>query len=106
MESNHDRRNRVKLWIKSIKVGDIVCDCQYLHSKVIALEHRYGGPWEKGYSWRDKAVILENGSHCSLFYCANDPNHKWLHPTKSQMRKSMGDFWTEYHEKIYKDWPD
>ena len=108
MESNHDRRNRRKKWIKSVKVGDIVCDCQYMHSKVIALEHRYGGPlsWVKGMEWQDKAVLLENGMNCTLVNCASDPNHPWKHPSKTQMRNGMGDFWTDYHEKIYADWPD
>jgi len=107
MESAHDSRNRFKNWVKSVKIGDIVCDCRYFHQRVIALRNTYSEePWSKGMRWQEKEVVLEDGSSCSLYHCANAGDHKWPHPTKSQIKQNLGDFWTDAHERMYKDWPE
>lgn len=51
-----------------VKVGDIVCDCRYLHLKIDKI-------LEDG-----DTAILEDGSSCSIRHCLDYANHDWSHP--------------------------
>lgn len=57
------------------KIGDIVCDCRYKHLKIIE---------------RDKDdLTLEDGSHCSLIHCCDDPTHKEKHPSNPRQARDQ-----------------
>jgi hypothetical protein len=51
-----------------VKVGDIVCDCRYLHLKVLTVS-------EDG-----DTVTLEDGANCSIRHCLDNADHEWQHP--------------------------
>ncbi|AXH66919.1 hypothetical protein SEA_STARPLATINUM_210 [Streptomyces phage StarPlatinum] len=51
-----------------VNVGDIVCDCRYLHLKVLKI-------WPDG-----DTVSLEDGSSCSIRHCLDAADHEWQHP--------------------------
>ncbi|AXH70026.1 hypothetical protein HWB80_gp116 [Streptomyces phage Karimac] len=51
-----------------VKVGDTVCDCRYLHQKVLKI-------WPDG-----DTVTLEDGASCSIRHCLDEANHEWQHP--------------------------
>jgi len=96
MESSTSDRNR---WIKSLKVGDVVCDCRYRHLKIVDLtEERWPPtfiekaichiPNEKIINflyWMcdvlrisilfDKTLTLEDGNSCSAVYCCEPVDH-------------------------------
>lgn len=48
------------------QVGDIVCDCRMVHSRVIAVEE-------------DDMIVVEGGFRCSWVHCCDEPNHTWTH---------------------------
>ncbi|QGH74406.1 hypothetical protein SEA_WIPEOUT_194 [Streptomyces phage Wipeout] len=48
-----------------VKVGDTVCDCRYLHQKVLKI-------WPDG-----DTVTLEDGASCSIRHCLDEANHEW-----------------------------
>lgn len=58
-------------WLKSLKVGDVVCDCKYRHLKIIDIfeEEHDGMLW-------DKLLTLENNQSCSALYCCGPVNHE------------------------------
>jgi putative endonuclease len=63
-------------WIKSLKVGDMVCDCGYRHSKIINIGERGSG---------DKTLDLENGFSCSARHCCDPVDHQehwWVYLVK------------------------
>jgi hypothetical protein len=47
MKINHSKYNRRMNWVKSLKVGDVVCNCRYKHLaiKEIYPIHHYWMPW-------------------------------------------------------------
>lgn len=92
-------------WIRDLEVGDSVCDCRYMHLRVVSLEEmRYPPNWltwfpRKFLPWKlfdlslwfinlftrlypvgDKDVVLEDGAHCSLLHCCDPIDHREEHP--------------------------
>ena len=63
-----------KEWAKSLKVGDVVCDCRYKHLKIAEIS---GQDSDNAY---DIDVVLEDGSSCSIIHCCDRVNHDWSHP--------------------------
>ena len=57
---------------KSLKVGDIVCDCRYKHLKIksVIQQHKYGAD-----------LVLEDDSQCSATHCCDIVPHNWEHPS-------------------------
>lgn len=71
---NFSKEKRME-WLRSLKVGDVVCDCRYKHLAIVEL-------WdltdEDGLY--DKRLKLEDGAHCSAYYCCDPHDHDWPHP--------------------------
>jgi len=61
-------------WAKSLKVGDIVCDCRYRHIKIAEID---GQESDNVY---DIQLVLEDGACCSVINCCNPVDHEWEHP--------------------------
>jgi putative endonuclease len=53
-------------WIDSLKVGDIVCDCRFLHRKIIGFTISGSG---------DKHLDLQGGMSCSARHCCDPADH-------------------------------
>lgn len=51
------------------EVGMIVCDCRYIHQRIIAID-----PDDLD------TVTLENGRNCSFIHCCDPVPHEWQHP--------------------------
>lgn len=80
-----------------IKVGDVVCDCRYLHLPVVALiDPVYGYESQeetdradaleaRGESYPEPAkliditAVFEDGFQCSVVHCCDSVPHEWLH---------------------------
>lgn len=56
-----------KEWIQSIKIGDIVCDCRYYHSKIVEFTISGSG---------DKNLTFEDGYSCSARHCCGPIDHE------------------------------
>jgi hypothetical protein len=70
----HDRETK-KAWARSVKVGDIICNCSYEHLKVIEKLpccKRKGGCDCNIYNMM---VTLEDGTMCNLMNCADAVPH-------------------------------
>lgn len=52
-----------------ITIGDTVCDCRYLHLKVLKIDE-------------DGDLTLEDGAMCSADHCIDLVPHDWEHPSK------------------------
>lgn len=50
-------------------VGELVCDCQYKHQRIVEVID-------------GDDVVLEDGLHCSYWACCDPVPHDWKHPTK------------------------
>ena len=109
--------NRKRMnWIKSLKVGDIVCDCRYKHLKIkeITNEYRLAIPvsvyivfsyfprWVERIlcmmvegifhklnltEIRDRQIIMEDGHGCSADGCCDSPDHIWKHDEDDKNEK-------------------
>ena len=90
-------------WMRSLKVGDTICDCREKHLKIIEIEESHmpkrslnfllGWVLNFPYSeylydffydrWptevADKDLLLEDGSRCSAMSCADPVPHDWKH---------------------------
>lgn len=89
-----------------LQVGDVVCDCRFLHLKVSSLEERlqpnpsfyrlfrwllYLPFLDGAFLWLDghwpstglvdKDLVLEDGACCSAMSCCSTVPHEWEHPT-------------------------
>jgi len=62
-----------KKWAKSLKVGDVVCDCRYKHLKIAEID---GQESDNVY---DIQLVLEDGSCCSAIHCCDPVDHEWDH---------------------------
>lgn len=57
-------------------IGDTVCDCRYRHLKIVKLGNNIDD------------VILEDGSHCSLYHCCHSvPHPDWEHPSEEELEE-------------------
>jgi putative endonuclease len=65
---NQDR----KTWIKSLKVGDIVCDCRYRHVKIIS--YTVSGSGDKTLNFKDFS--------CSARHCCSPADHWHIYIVK------------------------
>lgn len=95
------------VWVKSLKIGDVVCDCKFKHQKIIDLNEEsvviyplwlYNiifsdlmPDWVGNFSDKvcrffnltrltDKNLVLEDGNYCSAIHCCNKPDHFSSHP--------------------------
>jgi putative endonuclease len=62
-------------WIKSLKVGDVVCDCRYQHCKITNISESGSG---------DRILDFE-GFSCSARHCcepADHEDHWWVYIAK------------------------
>jgi putative endonuclease len=65
-------------WVKSLKVGDIVCDCRHVHSKITAIRGQY--------------VSFDNGWGCDAYHCcepADHPQHWFVYLVRCWKDKSL-----------------
>lgn len=58
---NHEK------WIRSLKVGDVVCDCRYQHVKILSISITGSG---------DRVLDLEGDFSCSARHCCSPPDHE------------------------------
>ncbi len=68
---------RQRTWVRSLDIGDTVCDCRYKHLKIIEI----GG--KDSDNVYDISFVLEDGSNCSAIHCCNPVDHTWAHPEES-----------------------
>jgi hypothetical protein len=100
----HKRR----IWLRSLKVGEVVCDCRYKHLKIAEIERHYWAfsplsrflpswlPLWVDDAWHrvayalgfttlgDCDLVLEDGAHCSAIACCHPADHEWEHPSMPQ----------------------
>jgi preprotein translocase subunit YajC len=55
-------------WVNSLKPGDEVCDCKFLHSRIAYID------------LTTDRVVLENGMSCSAYHCIDPVDHETPHP--------------------------
>jgi len=101
-------------WIRQLKVGDRVCDCNYDHLKIVAITDEYF-PWRPWFFWlvfhlslpskvldwyeniwyaicakmgwkelMDRSLTLEGGRQCSANHCCDPVEHEWNHIIKGK----------------------
>jgi hypothetical protein len=79
----HDTETK-KAWARSVKVGDIICDCRFKHLKVIEKLPCCERDGDCDCNVYDLDVTLEDGNKCSLMYCADAVPHPDAHPSVRQ----------------------
>jgi hypothetical protein len=57
------------------QVGDLVCDCFYRHLRIVWIDEE------------NDEIELEDGSHHSLPFCCDPPDHDWAHPEPPALPK-------------------
>jgi hypothetical protein len=90
-------------WIKSLKVGDQVCDCRFQHHTIVSLEEEWRPIWLSPkwmtdwmpvflFDWCfyaeqwicrkigrmeliDKTLMLDDGANCSAKHCCDPIDH-------------------------------
>lgn len=62
-----------KEWARSLKVGDVVCDCRLKHLKIKEIID------QESDNVYDMVVILEDDAHCSVMNCCDPVSHDWKH---------------------------
>ena len=60
MEPVVNPRAEKQSWAQTLKVGDIVCDCRFIHSKIKELDAEYD------------YIEFEDGFRCSIINCCDD----------------------------------
>lgn len=76
--SNTDLSDDQEAWAQSLKVGDIVCDCRYVHSKIKSINGHM--------------VQFENGWGCDAYHCcepADHPQHWFVYLVRCFKDKSL-----------------
>jgi hypothetical protein len=56
---------------QSVKVGDVVCNCQYEHLAIVEII--------------GEDAIMEDGSRCSITHCLDFADHSYTHPTDEEV---------------------
>lgn len=97
--------------MRSLRVGDLVCDCQYRHVRIIQIHPDYGVLFPRFILKRlpdrlfdfvldywplkeviDKHLIVETGSHHSALSCCDPVDHDVLvHPIQTPQVKDLSD---------------
>ena len=76
------RRNLKRLDKRGLKIGTLVCSCNYTHSRIATID------------WDDDDITLENGSSCSVRHCGIAPVKKnCQHPSQADMKKFIEIWW-------------
>lgn len=73
-----------KMWLKSLKVGDTVCDCQYKHQKIVSLEEVY----QYVFPWIIRQIIFRDFWPDSIYKFLND---SWMKFVKFFNYKKLAD---------------
>lgn len=106
MNTDNYEKSKEK-WIKTLRVGDIVCDCRELHLSIKTIELEYCPRftilrrliWYLHMDWLDEYlrkvprnwfskffsevcdahITLTDGNSCSAFHCCDPVDHSWEH---------------------------